>query len=185
MVVRLLATGQYKPSARWHSLSKGKTLMAKITKDQAPAATKGTRPDVANMPRQSVVAFADYVNTLATHAPERLAEVVAPETVDSVKAAITDAGERYTSTVEQRIAKVISDKVEQAVAALTNEDKLNGYAGYSFDAEAFSTKTAPKTGRHRLSPEDKAARVVENATPEQLEALAALLAARGLAPAAE
>ena len=79
MVVRLLATGQYKPSARWHSLSTGKTLLAKITKDQAPAATKGTRPDVANMPRQSVVAFADYVNTLATHAPERLAEIVAPD----------------------------------------------------------------------------------------------------------
>ena len=159
--------------------------MAKITKDQAPAATKGTRPDVANMPRQSVVAFADYVNTLATHAPERLAEIVAPETVDSVKAAIATAGERYTSTVEQRIAKVISEKVEQAVAALTNEDKLNGYASYSFDAEAFSTKTSPKTGRKRLTPADKATRVVDKATPEELEALAEMLRARGLTIPAE
>lgn len=139
------------------------------------------RPDVANQPRQSHVAFADYVTTLALHAPERLEDIVSPDVVETVRVAINEAGENFHSTTAARITKVINDKVEQAVAALTKEDALTGYAGFAFDPEAFATKTAPKKGRARLSPEAKAARIAEQATPEQLDALAALLKERGLA----
>lgn len=151
-----------------------------MVKKNTEAATSA-RPDVANQPRQSQVAFADYVNTLAQHAPERLADIVAPDVVDTVSRAIDEAGENFRSTTTARIEKVIADKVEQAVAALTKEDALTGYAGFTFDPEAFAAKTAPKKGRARLSPEAKAARIAEQATPEQLDALAALLKERGLA----
>ena len=157
--------------------------MAKIRDNKAAA--PATRPDVANMPRQSVVAYADYIHTLALHAPEALEELVAPETVNAVKDAIVGAGSNFAGTTQKRIEKVIADKVEQAKAALTNEDKLNGYAGFAFDAEAFAAKTAPKTGRKRLTPADKATRVVDKATPEELEALAEMLRARGLTISAE
>ena len=76
--------------------------------------------------------------------------------------------------------ETIETKVAAAVRALTNDAPLTGYAGRAFDAEVFAKKVAPKTGRSKLSPEEKAQRVVESATDEQLEALAALLAAKGI-----
>ena len=159
--------------------------MAKLNKATEATATQG-RPDVANMPRQSQVAFADYVHTLNLHAPDLLDELVDPGTITVVQDAIVNAGTNFSGTTQARIEKVIADKVAQAEAALTNEDKLNGYAGFAFDAEAFAKRTAPKTGRKRLSASEKAARVVDEATPEQLEALAELMKARGLiAPTAE
>ena len=152
----------------------------------APKAPAG-RPDVANMPRQSHVAYADYIHTLVNHGGEQLQElidagVITPAQVDATQEAIAAAvaENRFTSTADQRVEKVLADKVQQAVAALTNDAPLTGYKGFAFDSAAFAAKVAPKTGRKRLSPEDKAAKVVEEASPEQLAALAALLKARGL-----
>ena len=139
------------------------------------------RPDVASMPRQSPVAFADYVLTLSEYAPDRLEEIVAPDVAAAALGAIAAAGDRFKSTTAARVEKVIADKVEQAVAALTNDAELTGYANYQFSVDAFEAKTAPKTGRRRLSAEERAARVVEEASEEQLEALAALMKERGLA----
>lgn len=147
----------------------------------APAAkSPSNRPDVANTPRQSAVAFADYINTLNQHAPEQLADIVDPSTVKAALAAIEAAGDRYTSTTAAAIATAIKNKVEAAVKALTNDAPLTGYAGYSFDPEVFAAKVAPKKGRSKLSDEDRMARVAEQATPEQLEILAALLREKGL-----
>ena len=139
------------------------------------------RPDVSKVNRTSEVAMADYIHTLVQHAPERLDGIVDPATVKATEAAIAEAGDRFTSTTDRAIQRAIETKVEAAVRALTNEDELNGYAGRAFNAEVFAKKVAPKTGRRKLSPEERAARTVEQATPEQLDALAELLKARGLA----
>ena len=96
-------------------------------------------------------------------------------------AAIEEAGELFTSTTDAAIEKAIETKVAAAIKALSNTDELNGYAGREFDPENFSKKVQPKVKRERLSPEEKAQRITEKASPEQLEALAALLAARGIA----
>ena len=140
------------------------------------------RPDIASIKRTSDVAHADYVFTLMQWAPAELEDIVDPATVAAVDAAISAAGDLFDSTTERAIAKTISTKVEAAVRALTNEDELNGYAGRAFDPEVFAAKVAPKVskGRARLSPEQKAERVVAEATPEQLEALAELLRAKGI-----
>ena len=143
-------------------------------------AAEAARQAVANQPRQSHVAFADYVNTLVQHAPDQLADIVDPATVKAVQGAIKEAGDRYTSTVATQIQRAIDTKVAAATAALTKEDPLTGYVGFAFDPEVFAKKTAPKTGRRKLSPEEKANKVVEQATPEQLAALAALLQERGI-----
>jgi len=139
-----------------------------------------TAPDIANINRTSDVAQADYVFTLLTYAPERLEDIVDPGTVGEIENAIAEAGELFKSTTEVAVQRAIDTKVEAAVRALTNDAELTGYAGRSFDAEVFAKKVAPKVGRARLSPEEKAAKVIEEASPEQLDALAALLAARGI-----
>ena len=148
-----------------------------------PAAKKADKPavDIANINRTSDVQLADYIYTLLEHEPEALEGIVEPETVAAVQTAIKEAGEKFTSSTDTAVKKTIQTKVEAAVKALTNTAPLTGYAGRAFDAETFSKKVQPKTGRTRLSPEDKAKRVVEDASPEQLEALAALLAEKGIA----
>ena len=147
-----------------------------------PAVKKADKPavDIANINRTSDVQLADYIHTLLEHEPEALEGVVEPSTVAAVKLAIEEAGEKFTSSTDTAIKKVIETKVAAAVKALTNTAPLTGYAGRSFDAEIFSKKVQPKTGRTRLSVEEKAARVVEDASPEQLAALAALLQAKGI-----
>lgn len=143
------------------------------------AAPKG--PDIANINRTSDVAQADYVYTLATHSPESLEDIVDPATVAAITDAIVEAGDQFTSTTEAAIQKAIDTKVNAAIRALTNDAPLTGYAGRAFNAEEFAKRVAPKVKRGRgLSVEEKAARVVEQATPEQLEALAALLREKGI-----
>lgn len=146
--------------------------------------TEGTetgRPNIANISRTSDVAHADYIYTLAEHAPDELKDLVSAKTQKAALKAIEEAGELFTSTTDAAIEKTIETKVAAAIKALSNTDALNGYAGREFDAENFSKKVQPKVKRERLSPEEKAQRITEKASPEQLEALAALLAARGIA----
>ena len=146
--------------------------------------TEGTetgRPNIANISRTSDVAHADYIYTLAEHAPDELKNLVSSKTSKAALKAIEEAGELFTSTTNAAIEKAIETKVAAAIKALSNTDELNGYAGREFDAENFSKKVQPKVKRERLSPEEKAQRITEKASPEQLEALAALLAARGIA----
>lgn len=139
------------------------------------------RPNIANISRTSDVAHADYIYTLAEHAPDELKNLVSSKTQKAALKAIEEAGELFTSTTDAVIEKAIETKVAAAIKALSNTDELNGYAGREFDAENFSKKVQPKVKRERLSPEEKAQRITEKASPEQLEALAALLAARGIA----
>jgi len=151
-----------------------------MAKTQPKAPTKVT-VDIKNINRTSDVQFADYVNTVLQFGDvEQLADIVAPETVEAIKAAISEAGDQFTSTTETAIQKTITTKVEAAIRALTNDAPLTGYAGRAFDAEAFAKKVAPKTGRARLSPQEKAERVVADASDEQLAALAALLKEKGI-----
>jgi hypothetical protein len=155
--------------------------MAKpAAKAAKPAAKSTPNVDIANINRTSDVQQADYINTLLVHSPEALEDIVDPATVKAVQAAIKEAGDKFTSSTATAIQKTIDTKVAAAVKALTNDAKLTGYAGRVFDAETFAKKVQPKVGRVRLSPEEKASRVVEDATPEQLEALAALLKAKGI-----
>lgn len=145
-----------------------------------PKTVEEVRADIANINRTSDVAQADYVYTLLQYAPEKLDDIVDPDTVGMIENAIAKAGDHFTSSTEAAVQKTINTKVEAAVRALTNDAELTGYAGRVFNAETFAKKVAPKEGRKRLSPQDKAARVVEDASPEQLEALAALLKERGI-----
>jgi len=148
--------------------------MAKTKSVDAPAV------DIANINRTHDVAHADYVYTLLVHAPEKLADIVDPQTIAEITNAVESAGELFHSSTDAAIQRAIDTKVEAAVRALTNDAPLTGYAGRAFDAETFAKKVTPKAGRTRLSPEQKAAKVVENATPEQLDALAALLREKGI-----
>ena len=135
--------------------------------------------DVATAPRQSVVRFAQYVQTIADHAPDKLDDLVDPDTVAAVQAAI-DGAENYTDTVTPLIEKAIAGAVDRAAKALSNDDPLNGYVGYGFDPELFSEKTKIKVKRAARTPSEKAAKIVETASEEQLAALAELLKARGM-----
>ena len=146
----------------------------------AKTATVSAVPDIANINRTSDVAHADYIHTLVVHEPEALEGLVDPSTVAEVEAAIAAAGPLFESSTDKAVSKTITTKVEAAQRALSNTAELTGYAGRSFNAETFATKVAPKPGRSRLSPEEKAAKVVDNATPEQLDALAALLREKGI-----
>ena len=136
--------------------------------------------DIANINRTSDVSFADYVYTLLVHDPEGLADIVEPQTIAEITNAIEEAGPLFVSTTETAIAKTISTKVEAAIRALTNDAPLTGYSGRGFDKEVFAKKVSPKVGRVRLSPAEKAEKLVESATSEQLEALAALLREKGI-----
>ena len=152
--------------------------MAKAASTKTPLTAEERALAIANAPRQSVVSFADYIVTLAAHAPDQLDELVDPSTAAAALAAVNAAGDLFSSTTEAAIAKTIEKKIEAAINALSNTAPLTGYAGYVFDDELFTKKVTPSTGRVRLSPEAKAARIVEDATPEQLDALEALIAAR-------
>ena len=138
------------------------------------------RPNIANISRTSDVAHADYIYTLAEHAPDELKALVPAKTQKAALKAIEEAGELFTSTTDAAIEKAIETKVAAAIKALSNTDELNGYAGREFSAENFAKKVQPKVKRERLTPAEKAQRITEKATPEQLEALAALLAERGI-----
>src|SRR6188768_3074741 len=96
-----------------------------------PAAKKADKPavDIANINRTSDVQLADYIHTLLEHEPEALEGVVEQKTVDAVKKAIDEAGEKFTSSTDTAIKKVIETKVAAAVKALTNTAALTGYAG--------------------------------------------------------
>lgn len=146
------------------------------------------RPDVANMPRQSEVAFAGYVTVLQEHAPDQLVELVeaghiSQGMIDEINAAVDGAGDLFTDPTAAAIARAISQKVDAATKALTNTDALNGYSGHVFDAEKFAKKIAPKTGRKRLTADVKVSRMADELSkenPEWAEALRELLAAQGI-----
>ena len=154
--------------------------MTDITTDITETETAG-RPNIASIARTSDVSHADYIYTLAEHAPDELKNLVSSKTQKAALKAIEEVGELFTSTTDLAIEKAIETKVAAAIKALSNTDELNGYAGREFNPENFAKKVQPKVKRERLSPEEKAQRITEKASPEQLEALAALLAARGIA----
>lgn len=154
--------------------------MTDITTDITETETAG-RPNIASIARTSDVSHADYIYTLTEHAPDELKNLVSVKTQKAALKAIEEAGELFKSTTDLAIEKAIETKVAAAIKALSNTDELNGYAGREFNSENFAKKVQPKVKRERLSPEEKAQRITEKASPEQLEALAALLAARGIA----
>ena len=153
--------------------------MTDITTDITETETAG-RPNIASIARTSDVSHADYIYTLAEHAPDELKNLVSVKTQKAALKAIEEVGELFTSTTDLAIEKAIETKVAAAIKALSNTDELNGYAGREFNPENFAKKVQPKVKRERLSPMEKAQRITEKASPEQLEALAALLAARGI-----
>ena len=58
------------------------------------------RPSIANISRTSDVAHADYIYTLAEHAPDELKNLVSAKTSKAALKAIEEAGELFTSTTE-------------------------------------------------------------------------------------
>ena len=133
------------------------------------------RNEIANRPRQSQVRLVDYYNVIAEGAPERLAELFPGDTT-----ALAAAASTRPSTIREAITKAVNAKVEQAVAALTNEDALNGYANFAFDADAFAEKTRVKTPRTKKTVVDKVGDAISSASDEELAALKAMLEERGL-----
>ena len=97
---------------------------------------------------------------------------------------ITSAGSRTFYVVKRAgspaVEKATQAQVELAIKALSNVDEKNGYANFRFNAEDFAAKTAPKQPRVKKSVVDKVESQLETASDEDLEALAALLKARGI-----
>lgn len=138
-------------------------------------AAAATRAEIGNRPRQSVVRFVQHYVTIRDAAPEDL---------DRLFGSQVDALEAVADKVENPITKAIETataaQVARSIAALENEDALNGYAAYVFDQEIFDEKTREKKPRVKRTITEKAEDLLSEASDAELEALKALLAARGL-----
>ena len=142
---------------------------------EAPKRTaEEVREAIRNAPRQSQKRLVEYFNILDTAAPERVSEFFSEED----EAAIREVAGNVSNPVDDAVAKATAAQVALAVKALENADEKNGYANYSFNREEFDVKTAPKKTRVKKSVAEKAESLIETASDEDLDALAALLAAR-------
>ena len=152
--------------------------MAKnATTVEAPKRTaEEVREAIRNAPRQSQKRLVEYFNILDSAAPDRVSEFFSEED----EAAIRQVAATVRNPIEVAVEKATQAQVELAVKALSNVDEKNGYANFRFNAEDFAAKTAPKQPRVKKSVVDKVESQLETASDEDLEALAALLKARGI-----
>ena len=138
-------------------------------------AAAATRAEIANRPRQSQVRLVEYFAIVREAAPEKLTELFG----DQVEV-LEENVDRVENPLLAAIQKATDAQVSIAVKALGNDDKQNGYAGFRFDQEAFDAKLAPKKTRVRKTVAEKTEDLLESASTEDLEALAAMLRAKGL-----
>lgn len=149
--------------------------MGKNTKVESTLTAEQVRENIANMPRQSVTRYVGYFHIINELAPERLEEFFGEQVP-----ALAEASEKIESPVAAARLKAEDNQLAIAVKALENTDEKNGYANYTFDAGLFDEKTRVKTPRTKKTAVDKVEDVLSNASEEDMEALAALLKARGL-----
>ena len=152
--------------------------MAKATTPEETVvseAAAATRAEIGNRPRQSVKRFVEYFNIISELAPERVEELFGNQVP-----AVAEVADRVDNPVI--VARTKSDEAQLALAvkALKNEDALNGYANFVFDAEAFEEKLREKKTRTPKTVVEKAEDIIANAKPEDLQALAELLKAQGV-----
>jgi len=145
-----------------------------MAKTEKPDAAAQARAEIGNRPRQSVVRFVEHFRTIREAAPDRLEELFG----DQIPA-LEAVADKVKSPIQTAIDKVAEQQVAISVKALTNTDPLNGYAGYRFNEEVFAEKTREKKPRVVKSKVEKAKDLLEGISPEELEELQALLAARG------
>jgi|SRR6478736_7224534 len=138
-------------------------------------AAAATRAEIGNRPRQSVKRFVEYFNIISELAPDRLDEFFG----DQVPALAEHADEVENPVIEFR-KKSDEKQLELAVKALRNEDPLNGYANFVFDAEALAEKLRERKPRVVKTVKEKVEDVIASASPEDLQALAELLKAQGV-----
>ena len=144
-------------------------------------AAAAARAEIGNRPRQSQVRLVEYVAILDSVAPGKADELVAPENLAAIREHTSEVANPVGEDKIQAIVdKYVSEQEARAVKALTNEDPLNGYAGFVFDAEVFAEKTRVKTPRAKKTKVDKAVELINEISDEDAAALKELLAARGL-----
>ena len=143
-------------------------------KELSPEA-QAARLAVATRPRQSVVRFVEYFRTIREAAPDELDRLFGGQ-IDELDA----VADKVESPIDRAFEKVKEETVARAIKALENEDELNGYANYVFDADVFAEKTREKQPRVKRTVAEKATDLLAEASDEDLQALKELLAARGL-----
>ena len=137
---------------------------------------EAARLAVATRPRQSVVRFVQHYVTIRDLAGQEEVDRLFAGQVDELEA----ASSHVVNAVDAAVEKVKAEQLARSVAALENEDALNGYANYVFSQETFDEKTREKTPRVKRSVAEKAEDLLAEASDDDLRALQALLAARGL-----
>ena len=145
------------------------------TVTEVSEAAAATRAEIGNRPRQSVKRFVEYFNIISELAPDRVEELFGNQVP-----AVAEVADRVDNPVIVARTKADEAQLSLAVKALTNEDPLNGYANFVFDAEAFEEKLREKKTRTPKTVVEKAEDIIANAKPEDLQALAELLKAQGV-----
>lgn len=146
------------------------------TETELSEAAIAARTEIANRPRQSVVKFVQHYVTIRDTAPEELERLFGDQV-----SALEEVADKVPNVIQLAIEKVTTDQLERSIKALENEDPLNGYAAYVFDAEVFAEKTREKVARGpKKTVAEKANDLLAEASDEDLAALRELLAARGL-----
>ena len=145
------------------------------TVTEVSEAAAATRAEIGNRPRQSVKRFVEYFNIISELAPDRVEELFGNQVP-----AVAEVADRVDNPVIVARTKADEAQLSLAVKALTNEDALNGYANFVFDAEAFEEKLREKKTRTPKTVVEKAEDIIANAKPEDLQALAELLKAQGV-----
>lgn len=106
----------------------------------------------------------------------------APELLDIFNPWIDQITEALEAIEADENSTAVSTPVDTLIASLSEklEERYNGdYADYSMRGNGASF-FLPKSTRTLKTPQEKAEDLVSKASPEQLEALAALLKARGI-----
>jgi len=117
----------------------------------------------------------EYFNIISTLAPDRVEELFGNQTP-----VVAEVADRVDNPVIVARTKADTAQLDLAVKALTNEDALNGYANFVFDAEAFEEKLRERKPRVVKTVKEKVEDVLASASPEDLQALAELLKAQGV-----
>ena len=149
--------------------------MAKTATPTISEAAAVARDAIASRPRQSQVKLVELFVTISETAPERIEDLFGDQ-ADAIAANV----DRVQNKVQTAIERVIADHSARAIALLENTDPQNGYANFAFNQEVFDEKLRPKVGRVKKTAVEKAADLLSEASDDDLEALKALLAARGL-----
>jgi len=143
----------------------------KTVSDKAAA----TRAAIGTRPRQSAKRFVEYFNIISTLAPERIDELFGEQAP-----VVAGHADEVTNPVIAFREKSDKNQLELAIKGLTNEDPLNGYANFVFDAEKLAENLREKKARAPRTVKEKAEDLLASASPEDLAELAALLKAQGV-----